>query len=400
MFDSNQFSRRQALQIGGLSILASGATSAQAKVDAAATSCIFIMLQGGASHIDLFDPKPNATEEVRGPYHTISTKVPGLHLGELMSETAKVAKHITLIRSMTHKFTNHIAGTYITMTGSDNQPDRDREAHPNDFPGPGAILNHLRDGNTENGVPACISLPNWLSIPGPSNRMPGQYGGMLGSVRDPLLIEGDPNNPKKRALALRLNDTLSLPRLQSRLSVLQSLDQASHLLEQEMRTRQDHFLTSAYDLLQDGRVRKALDLSCESTSIRDRYGRTKFGQSLLLARRLVEAGVQFVSCNAFNQEWDTHGNLVPRYQQIVPRMDQGFAALIEDLNTRSMLDSTLVIKAGEFGRTPKMNNQKGRDHWPNAYSILLAGGGLARGAVYGETDHHGAEVQSGRGRSA
>jgi hypothetical protein len=349
------------------------------------------LLQGGPSHHDLWDPKPQASAEIRGPFGIVDTPL-GVPFGDIVPHTAKVADKLCVVRSMTHQFNNHIAGTYIALTGSANQQNNDREAHSDDFPGPGAILNALEKAAPS--VPRSVSLPTWLSIPGPSNRMPGQYGGFLGSVYDPFLIEGDPNQAEYKPLSLTLPETMSAGRLNTRLSLSAQLDSAARLLEGDLNARYDRLRQSALDLVVDGRVRKALDLNDESAATRDRYGRTKFGQSLLIARRLVEAGVQFVAYNAFNQEWDTHGGLHGRYKQIVPPMDQAFAALVADLADRGLLDSTLVVNTGEFGRTPRINNGGGRDHWPNAYSTVLAGGGLKQGMVYGESDHHGAEVLS------
>ncbi len=387
--------RRTLLRIGGLSLLggvssASGAVVASGAEGRRRRSCIFILLQGGPSHHDLWDPKPAASAEIRGPFQTIETSQPGMFLGELLERTARVADRLCLVRSMTHEFNNHIAGTYIALTGSTNQPNQDREAHADDSPGPGAVLNHLE--LDPRSVPRSVSLPNWLSIPGPSNRMPGQYGGFLGTVRDPFLIEGNPSEDGFRPLSLSLPQDMDAVRIGTRLSLAAQLDRSARLLEKDLDRQYDRLRHSAYDLIVDGRIRQALELSQESDSVRDRYGRTKLGQSLLLARRLVEAGVQFVAFNAFNQEWDTHGGLLGRYKQIVPPMDQGFAALVEDLDQRGMLPDTLVINTGEFGRTPRINKDAGRDHWPNAYTSVLAGGGVCAGAVYGETDRHGAEV--------
>jgi hypothetical protein len=347
------------------------------------------MLQGGPSHHDLWDPKPTASSEIRGPFQTIATKIAGERFGELLEKTAQVSDHIAVVRSMTHKFTNHIAGTYITVTGSTNQPDRDREAELNDFPGPGAILNYLGRASS---VPRSISLPNWLSIPGPSNRMPGQYGGFLGGIHDPFLVKGDPNQKDFRPLALRWPAGMTTPRMQGRLGLLDQLDEAAGELENDLSQRYDHLRQSAYELVTDGGVRDALNLEFEKPSTRDRYGRTKIGQSLLLARRLIEAGVQFVGYNEFNQKWDTHGDLANRYKSIVPPLDQAYSALIEDLEQRGMLPKTMVVNAGEFGRTPVMNKGAGRDHWPNVYSIALAGGGISGGQIYGASDSKGAEV--------
>lgn len=390
--------RREILRVGSLSVLGAAASPLLGSQPVAApgsgNSCIFMLLQGGLSQLDSWDPKPDAVQEIRGPFRPVASRVPGMEFGELMVRSAEVADRLCVIRSMTHKFTNHIAGTYITLTGSDNQQDRDREAHGDDFPGPGAVLNYLQQstGAARRSVPRSISLPNWLSIPGPSNRMPGQYAGFLGSVNDPFLIEGDPSRKDYQPLSLSLPDGVDGQRMSRRLGLTQQLDSAARLLESELNQRYDHLRSSAYDMVVSGTVRKALDLSEEPDELRDRYGRNRVGQSLLVARRLVEAGVQFVSFNEFNQKWDTHGGLEGRYKQIVPEMEAAFAALVEDLADRGMLDTTLVVNTGEFGRTPRVNNQNGRDHWPNVYSTVMAGGGIRGGMVYGQSDSKGAEV--------
>ena len=407
--------RRELLRIGGLSLFtgllgrlgAAPSLSASSSVSAAPAlgsssserprSCIFILLQGGPSHIDLWDPKPNASSEVRGPFRSLATGVAGMRVGELLEGSARLAKHLCLVRSVTHRFTNHIAGTYTTLTGSTAQPDQDREAHGDDFPGPGAVLNRVdqldRSARADRSIPRSVSLPGWLSIPGPSNRMPGQFGGFLGSTNDPILVEGEPHRPGFAPLSLDVAGGVTVPRLRDRMQLLARLDRAARLLEQETDARYDQLRESASGLIVDGRLRRALALEDESIATRDRYGWTRIGQSLLLARRLVEAGVQFVAYNAFNQEWDTHGDLFNRYRQIVPPMDRAFSALIADLEQRGLLADTLVINAGEFGRTPVINQGAGRDHWPNAYTTVLAGGGIRGGQIFGVTDAKGAEVR-------
>ena len=394
MNPSASVTRREVLRIGAVSIFG-GMALATKQAQAAQESrpqknCIFMMLQGGASHHDLWDPKPETSSDIRGPFETIATSDPSVRFGELLQGTAKQFEHIAVIRSMTHKFTNHIAGTYIAQTGSTNQQDRDREAHPNDFPGPAAALNYLQ--KSAPSVPRSVSLPTWLSIPGPSNRMPGQYGGFIGAVDDPFLIEGDPNSEKYNPLSLKMTGGMSSPRMNTRLSLLKQLDSTAWALEEELQERNDHLIQSALEMVTDGRVRKALDLSQETDAVRDQYGRNKLGQSILLARRLIEAGVQYVGYNEFNQKWDTHGGLQNRYKQIVPPMEQAFSALVADLHQRGMLEDTLVINTGEFGRTPKMNTGGGRDHWPNVYSMALAGGKIRGGQVLGASDKVGGEV--------
>ncbi|MBT5018156.1 DUF1501 domain-containing protein [Planctomicrobium sp.] len=390
MLSFTEINRRALLKIGALSLFGSSAIASSKTATIPSKSCIFLHLQGGPSHHDLWDPKPLAVPEIRGAFQAIQTAVPEIQFGELLAGSAKVADHLCVVRSMTHRFTNHIAGTYITLTGSTNQQDRDREAHGDDFPGPGAVLNALQTERSD--VPRAVSLPNWLSIPGPSNRMPGQYGGFLGSVHDPFLVEGDPGAKDYRPLSLTMPEGVSSDRLKSRLNLSRQLEVKAKLLEEELDQQFNHLQRSAYDLVVDGKIRKALDLSQEKETLRDRYGRNRFGQSLLLARRLVEAGVQFIGFNEFNQKWDTHGGLEGRYKQIVPEMDQAFSALVEDLAERGMLENTLVVNTGEFGRTPTINGNAGRDHWPNVYSTVLAGGGIRGGQIVGASDSKGAEV--------
>ncbi len=391
---SNPFSRRELLRIGGVSVLGSvlPERSAMASIASApaAEHCIFMLLQGGPSHLDLWDPKPEAPVEVRGPFPSIDTSVGGIRFTEMAPQAAKIAEHLLVVRSMEHRFTNHIAGTYVTLTGSNDQPDQDREAKGDDFPGPGAVLNYLQ--REPSPVPVTVSLPTWLSIPGPSNRMPGQYSGFLGPVHDPFLISGEPHKKEFRPLALTLPEGFATNRMSARWRLLSQLDDAARRLERSQLTTHDRLRQSAYELIIDPRVREAVDLSLEPDATRERYGRTKIGQSLLLARRLVEAGVKLVAYNAFNQEWDTHGNLKKRYEDLMPRTDQGFAALVSDLAERGMLAKTLVVNTGEFGRTPIINKDAGRDHWPSAYTTVLAGGGLQGGQVYGASDKKGAFV--------
>jgi hypothetical protein len=386
--------RRELLRLGALSVLA-GPSLALGETGAPVMprrKCIFILLQGGPSHIDLYDNKPEAPAEVRGPYRPIASAAPGVDFGELMAHTARVSQHVAVVRSMTHAFNNHIAGTYVTLTGSTDQPNADREAAAHDFPGPGAALNFLTGGAS--GLPVSVSLPNWLSIPGPSNRMPGQYGGFLGSSFDPFLVQGEPQKPDFRPLSLTLPPEIPVDRFTSRTQLLAGIDATIHEVETRITHTRDRLYESAFDLLTNPRFREAIDLSRESQEVRDLYGMTKIGQSLLLARRLIEAGVTLVAFNEFNQHWDTHSAIENTYRNNVPPMDQAYAALIADLQERGLLEETFVVNAGEFGRTPVMNNTAGRDHWPDVYSVLLAGGGIRGGQVYGESDERGAYVHS------
>lgn len=349
-----------------------------------------MMLQGGPSHIDLWDPKPAAPEEVRGPFQTIETKTPGLRFGEVLPRTAQITDRLCVVRSMEHRFSNHIAGTYIMLTGSTNQPDADREAHADDFPGPGAVVQWL--DRRPSAVPPSVSLPTWLSIPGPSNRMPGQYAGFLGAQFDPFLVAGKPESADFRPLRLQAPGEVGDERMRSRVDLVRSLDSAARFAESQATRTRDRFYEAAYQMLTDPRIRQAVDLRREPDKVRDRYGRHRIGQSLLLARRLVEAGVGMVNFNEFNQAWDHHGNVRDTLRARVPPLDQAYAALIVDLEERGLLDSTLVVNTGEFGRTPVLNKDGGRDHWPFAFTTVLAGGGVRKGYVHGASDSKGAYV--------
>ncbi len=253
--------RREILRIGAISIwgmptLADAATP-HANSFGRAKACIFMLLQGGPSHLDLWDPKPGAPLEVRGPFAAISTAQSGIEFSALLKQTAAVADRLCVVRSMTHRFNNHIAGTYITLTGSDNQANQDREAHTDDFPGPGAVLNYLQ--TVSNSAPASVSLPTWLSIPGPSNRMPGQYGGFLGSLRDPFLISGEPEKPEFRPLSLALPDGFGLERMENRWALRGEIDRLARDAQDRLTAHHDRLSESAYQLLTDPQVREALE---------------------------------------------------------------------------------------------------------------------------------------------
>ena len=279
---SSHFNRRELLRIGGLSLFGAALSETGPTISPAlaasgqprAKACIFMLLQGGPSHLDLWDPKPEAPVEVRGPFATIPTSLTGVRFGELLPLTARLMKHLAVIRSMEHNFNNHIAGTYVTLTGSNDQPNQDREAKNEDFPGPGAVLNYLKPTTS---VPASVSLPTWLSIPGPSNRMPGQYGGFLGPVKDPFLISGEPHKPGFKPLSLTLPDGFGQERMQSRWGLLAQLNEATRHLEDQATRSRDRLSQSAYELLVDPRVREALDLSLEPAASRERYGAHKVG---------------------------------------------------------------------------------------------------------------------------
>jgi hypothetical protein len=371
-------------------------------------SCIFIFYFGGPSHLDTWDLKPNAPREIRGEFGSIATTVTGLRIGEHLPRMARVMHKVALIRSMRHAMRNHDSACTTTFTGrAPLRGDTENFSAVSESvagPGHGALLSHLRRG--KRAVLPHAALPFFIRNLFP---IPGQAGGFLGAACNPFLIEGDPATLSYHAELLRMQKDLSSERLARRSALLHTLDQ---------RTSRGGSLRSFYDkalrLLGSEEVHRALDIGREPLSVRERYGITwpglKYpedniapelrpalplrGQNLLLARRLVEAGVPFVNVYDFKVQganWDTHAQGFTRLKDyLLPPADQALSALIEDLDQRGLLDSTLVVALGEFGRTPRVNPSGGRDHWPDCYSAVLAGGGIRGGAVHGSSDSIGA----------
>jgi len=391
---AHQLNRRELLRIGGLGVggltltqlLASPLHAAPAK----AKACIMLFMWGGPSQIDTWDPKPNAASEVRGEFKPISTSVPGIQISEHFPLLAKQAHRYTIIRSMTHTDPAHLSPTHHLMTGrlatrvnSDNDG-----ASRKDTPAIGSVLSKLRPSPA--GMPSFVSVPWLVSHPSaPGGQAPGQNAGYLGSAHDPFVVTGDPNAPNFSVQGLRPGVELSLERLEGRAELLSRLSRAESQVAQLPTLHQ-----KAFQLIHSANAREAFDLSREPDRIRDRYGRHIHGQSCLMARRLIEAGVRLV-CVSWHQDgqsfWDTHGNNFPSLKtRLMPFADRGFSALLEDLSDRGMLDETLVVQVGEFGRAPKVNGSAGRDHWPFCYSAVMAGGGVSGGRVYGKSDRIGA----------
>jgi hypothetical protein len=359
-----------------------------------ARSCVLFLLHGGPSQLDTWDMKPSAPAEVRGEFRPIATSVPGLHICEHLPRLARVAHLFRVVRSMTHTAINHNTATYTVTTGQ--PPPRDLIAFTpseNDFPHLGAQLTHKAP--VRGSLPTAVSLPDPISDgPYPT---PGQNGGFLGAGAAPFRVLGDPDDDSFRVDGLaddpeRLGDRRALLRaLDNRLGRLAS-DPAVERLDQHQRR--------ALALLTSGEARRAFDIGREPDLVRRRYGRHKYGQSLLLARRLVEAGVRLVTVywggkvNNPDPHWDTHFNNNRRLkEELLPPFDQCFPAFLEDLQARGLLESTLVIATGEFGRTPRFGqftgngvNETGRDHWASCYSLLLAGGPAGGGRVLGKSD--------------
>jgi hypothetical protein len=392
--------RRQALRIGGLGIAGLGlanALHAEATRGAAASkikSCILLFYYGGPCQLDTWDMKPDAPVEVRGQFHPIATKVPGIRICEHLPRTARVTDKLAVIRSMHHPMRNHNSAAVEALCGrTPLKGDLELLADdPNSFPNYGAVLSSL---NRERGeVPVHVALPHVLYN---VVVLPGQTAGFLGAAHNHFQVTRDPSLPDFGIDELALPADLSLARLEDRRSLLSLVDAHMNGAERAGRTRgMTTFQARAFDLLRSEKVRQAFDLSRETAALRDRYGRHKLGQSLLLARRLVESGVRFVNVNdkvrnGQLENWDSHENNFGRLKNdLLPPADQGFSALIEDLDTRGLLDSTLVIAMGEFGRTPQINKSAGRDHWPDVYSVVLAGGGIRGGSVHGSSDKIGA----------
>ncbi|MGH7199945.1 MAG: DUF1501 domain-containing protein [Planctomycetaceae bacterium] len=357
-----------------------------------AKACIFLFMWGGPSQLDTFDPKPDAPQEVRGPFQPIATAIPGVQFSELFTRTAALADRLAVIRSLTHNDPAHLSSAHCTLTGqkapvfpSDAVPPSDR-----DSPHLGSILARARGGR--NGLPPFVTMP-WLAYhpAAPGGRAPGQHGGWLGHKYDPLLIEGDPSRPDWKVPALSLMDHVSTQRLLGRGELLEQLDQQRRALDSVGVASMSEFQQQAFGLLTAPAVREAFDLGREPDGVRDRYGRNIHGQCVLLARRLVERGVSLVSVNWHDDGkafWDTHGNNFERLKNdLVPPADQALTALLEDLESRGLLGETIVAWVGEFGRKPQITaGNAGREHHPHCYSGLLAGGGIRGGALHGRSD--------------
>ena len=397
-------SRRELLQIGGCSLLGLGMSQLlQARAAASASGsfgkakrCIFFFLWGGPSHLDTLDPKPFAPDNVRGPFAPIATSVPGQQISELLPELAQRMHDVAVIRSLNHTDPAHLSSAHVTLTGqlapvprSDAEPPSER-----DSPHIGSILARLRPA--PDGLPPFVTMP-WIAFhpAAPGGQAPGQKAGWLGHAYDPMLIEGDLNQPDWSVPALKLQDSLSLQRLHDRRQLAALVDQQYAALRDSLPGRNmSEFQSQATGLLTSAKVRDAFDLQQESAEIRDRYGRHTHGQCVLLARRLSERGVPLVCVNWHNDGgsfWDTHGNNFNRLKNdLCPPADQSLSALIDDLKDRGLWEETVIAWVGEFGRAPVINGSSGREHHPFCFSGLLAGAGIRGGATYGQSDSTGA----------
>ncbi len=427
----NNLERRRWLQnvaAGGLSLglgprgLADLGT-ARAAVDAPRTplrACVFVYYYGGPSHLDSYDLKPDAPSTVRGEFQPIATSQPGIQICEHLPQMAKVMHKVALIRSMHHTNRLHDSAGTETFTGRQS-PQGDREEFapiPQHDPCHGAVLNYLRERGRftpvpPTGQPHCgvwhASLP-WLFHNVVT--VPCQGGGYLGPRFEPFTIAGDASKLVYRSDMLARPDTLPLDRIAQRRELIEQVESRAASLTSTQTKQLQQFVDQAYGLLESKTLQSALDITQEDVRLRERYGmsaepkrdgdhsaalaggRELRGQNLLLARRLVEAGVPFVNVQDFRQQgqnWDSHRDNFDQHRRfLLPPTDQSLSALIEDLDDRGLLDSTLVVALGEFGRTPQINGNAGRDHWPDCYTILLAGGDVRGGAVLGSSDRIGA----------
>lgn len=409
------FSRRGLLQAGSLGMLGLSlpqllqAENRSNRLRKIARSCILIFLEGGPSHIDLWDMKPAAPADVRGEFQPIRTQTPGVSVCEHLPQLANEWHRFAQIRSVHHKIVDHNAGSYYMLTG--RSPLKGSELITGDaadnFPPFGATLAALRP--IQKKLPAFVHLPDIMSNNGKD--LPGERAGFLGAGSDPL-VAGDPSAPHYRIPGLSLPEGIDIARLSERRDLLSQLNQTPDAIAPAARFEQ--FRTKAFDLLCSRETSAAFDLAQESTETRERYGLPDrvdrsvearkfgglphFGQCLLLSRRLIEAGVRLVtvvSGRRIDQAWDTHRDHFPLLKRsLLPYLDQGVSALLADLQDRGLLDETLVVMMGEFGRTPRLGQitssagaaQEGRDHWPHCYTVLLAGGPVQSGAIYGASD--------------
>lgn len=370
-----------------------------------AKSVILFWLNGGPAQHETWDPKPQAPLEVRGPFQSIATRTPGLNIGELMPLTAQLTDKIAVLRAMVTDDNSHSSSGYAMLTGIPHIPlnaESVTAKAPNLAPCADSIIRKLRP--VRNGLPASVVLPEHVWNDG-NFPWPGQDSGFLGHKYDPWLIHCDPNATEFKVPDLAFPTEISSGRFDARRELLEAVNKYRDGAITSAQVREfSEDSRQAIGLLTASAGRKAFDLSQESAATRDRYGRSRYAQSVLLARRLVEAGVSVVRINWTrikdkpNQGgWDTHSAHAQASKDLLmPMMDQAYSALIEDLSERGLLEETLVVWTGEFGRTPRFNSNGGRDHWGKVFSLALAGGGIQGGVVHGESDKHAAFPVSGR----
>ncbi|MEN9635183.1 MAG: hypothetical protein RL077_3587 [Verrucomicrobiota bacterium] len=343
-------------------------------------NCIMVWLDGGPSHYETFDPKPNAPAEIRGSLAAISTSVPGLQFSEVVPHLAKVADKVTIVRSICHKDPNHGGGNHYMMTGAKTPVPVACGASVTFHPSFGSVVSHHR--GIQNGLPSYMSLPRASRSGGPN---------FLGGKHAPFVINGNPHEKNFLVRDVVLPSEISEGRAASRRELRTSLDRMlryTDKLADDPAVTFDQYYQQGIDMVLSPQAQAAFDIHRENEQVRAAYGRNDFGQRLLMARRLVEVGVSWLT--VYFGGWDHHTKLFEAYRgEQVKKLDQGVAALINDLDERGLLENTMVVVLGEFGRTPKVNKDAGRDHWPHAMSVLMAGAGIPRGQVVGATDAKG-----------
>jgi hypothetical protein len=387
-------SRRSFVQLGAAGLASLGLPGLLRLKEAAANSgnpskdtrVILIWLDGGPSHMDLYDMKPDAPAEYRGMWRPIRTNVSGMEISELFPRQAKVADKFSIVRSIWHNDGDHFGGAHRMLTGRPGATGADTTGK---YPSIGSIATKVT-GARRQGMPSYVAVPHASSI----GIRPGYFGAnYLGQPHDPFETDGDPNAKEFKVRNLQMTQGLSIDRIGDRRSLLRSFDTLRRDTDSNGQfDAMDRFEQQAYELVTSPDVRKAFDLSSEDEKLRDRYGRNSWGQSTLLARRLVESGVTFTT--VLMGGWDHHWNLKEGMESHLPRVDAAVATLFEDLTSRGLLQKVCVVVCGEFSRTPRMNNGSGmgtpgRDHWGNSMSVLMGGGGLKGGVVVGSTDPKG-----------
>ena len=401
--------RRAALRVGGAGLLG-GLTmpellAARASNKASARAVIFLHQWGGPGQHETLDPKPDAPDNVRGWYGTRATKIPGVRVGEMLPRVAAMLDKVTVIRSMAHTvpMNNHNSAGYYALTGTPPPTDDQRLRDTIDLlPAYGSLVSKL--GRANPGAPPFVALPHVIAD---GSVTPGQHASFLGKSHNPLLLTDDPNAADFRLPELALPEGVTPERLADRVAVRNLIDaQAADLERSAVGAGLGDSFGRAVSMLTSPKFKAAFDLSSEPKAVRERYGRTTYGQSCLLARRLVEVGARFVnvyyarSIGGAGNGWDYHGfnkeDPKARLRELLPTMDQTLPTLINDLEERGLLDTTMVVWVGEFGRTPKISGNGGRDHWPRCYSALVAGGGVKAGYVHGASDKLGAYPVSGQ----
>jgi hypothetical protein len=344
-----------------------------------AKSCILVWLDGGPTHYETFDPKPDAPTEVRGEFDPIATKVAGVHFSQHLTKLAAIADKFAVVRSIRHDQGNHGAGNHYMVTGAPPRIPVGCGAFVSFHPSMGSVVASER--GHKNGLPAYFSLPSMTRSGGPS---------FLGATYAPFVVSGDPNSSGFRVRDVAIPNGLAQGRFDSRRDLRAAVDKLTRINEKAAAdpvNALDEYYQQGYDLVGSKEAQQAFDIHSEPAEVREAYGRNSFGQRALLARRLVEAGVPFITLNEGG--WDHHTKLFETFNKRMPEVDRTLATLITDLEQRGLLSSTLLLVLGEFGRTPKINKDAGRDHWSNAMSVMLAGGGTPGGVVVGATDRAG-----------